>query len=97
VVSLLDLLEHIAALQGTRPAVRFEEWRTGDQRYYVSDTRRFQNATGWRARVGLKEGLDCLYRWLLHARGLALEAPGGAEAVLEHPNDERLTSAGGGR
>jgi CDP-paratose 2-epimerase len=65
--SLLELLDRIGALIGRRPEVRLEAWRRGDQRYYVSDTRKFEQATGWRARVGLEEGLASLLRWLREA------------------------------
>jgi CDP-paratose 2-epimerase len=75
-VSLLELLERIAELCGALPPLRFEEWRPGDQRYYVSDTRKFQAATGWRPRVGVQEGVLRLRDWLLeltarHAEQLA--------------------------
>ena len=62
--SLLELLADIGALLGRRAEVQFEDWRPGDQRYYVSDTRKFEQATGWRARVGLREGLSRLMLWL---------------------------------
>jgi CDP-paratose 2-epimerase len=70
VISLLDLLDQIEALDGRRPAIAFEDWRTGDQRYYVSDTRRFQQATGWMPRVGAERGIERLYEWLRELRGL---------------------------
>ena len=68
VISLLDLLDRIEALDGVRPASRHEDWRTGDQRYYVSDTRRFQAATGWRPQVGAAQGIERLHRWLRETR-----------------------------
>ena len=40
-ISLLELLALIGDLHGRRPDVRFGGWRSGDQRYYVSDTARF--------------------------------------------------------
>jgi CDP-paratose 2-epimerase len=63
-ISLLDLLDRIEALQGQRPPTTMEDWRTGDQRYYVSDTRAFERATGWRARVRARDGIARLYEWL---------------------------------
>ncbi|AEI62037.1 NAD-dependent epimerase/dehydratase family protein [Corallococcus macrosporus] len=63
-VSLLELLGLISQRTGLRPAIHFEDWRTGDQRYYVSDTRKFQAATGWAPRVGVREGVDRLHDWL---------------------------------
>ena len=68
VISLLDLLDRIERLDGRRPAVSFDGWRTGDQRYYVSDPRRFQQATGWAPRVRADQGIERLYRWLCELR-----------------------------
>jgi CDP-paratose 2-epimerase len=70
-VSLLELIDFIGALHGRRPKVAFEDWRTGDQRYYVSNTSKFEAATGWRPRVNAREGVRNLYNWLLEFRGLA--------------------------
>lgn len=62
-VSLLELLDLIRG-QGDSIEARFEDWRAADQRYYVSDIRKFQAATGWQPRVGVKEGVKRLRRWL---------------------------------
>ncbi len=70
-LSLLELIDLIATLENRRPEAHFERWRTADQRYYVSDTRRFSAATGWRPTVAVREGVWRLYRWLLEARGKA--------------------------
>jgi CDP-paratose 2-epimerase len=64
VISLRDLLDQIEALHGSTPALAQEGWRTGDQRYYVSDTRAFRQATGWQPRVRAEQGIERLYRWL---------------------------------
>ncbi len=63
-ISLQDLLDHIARLHGQRPAVACDGWRTGDQRWYVSDTRAFQRETGWQPRVRAEEGIERLFKWL---------------------------------
>jgi CDP-paratose 2-epimerase len=63
-ISLLELLEGIGDLTGRAPEVRFGPWRTGDQRYYVSDTRKFQAATGWAPRTSIREGVARLHAWL---------------------------------
>jgi CDP-paratose 2-epimerase len=63
-VSLLEVLEAITELTGSPPDVEFGALRTGDQRYYVSDTSRFGDATGWSAAVGVQEGLEALHAWL---------------------------------
>ncbi len=72
--SLLELLEAIESLHGSRPHVDFEGWRPADQQYYVSDTRKFSAATGWRAQVPVQEGIQRLYEWLRETR-LPARAP----------------------
>lgn len=67
-VSLYDVLDIIACLDGRRPDVRFEDWRIGDQRYYVSDTRAFQAASGWAPRVAPQDGIARLYAWLCESQ-----------------------------
>ncbi|HYF49057.1 MAG TPA: NAD-dependent epimerase/dehydratase family protein [Planctomycetota bacterium] len=74
-VSLLELLSFIEELNGRKPDVSFDAWRTGDQRYYVSDTRKFAAATGWAPQVDVHEGVERLYRWLLEARSSVDNAP----------------------
>jgi CDP-paratose 2-epimerase len=75
--SLLDLIEHIGA-QGDRPAVHFEAWRPGDQRYYVSDTTRFSQLTGWRPDIDIPSGLARLRDWLVQEGSAARSAVGDA-------------------
>jgi len=63
-ISLLELIEIIGRLHGHPPQYEFQDWRPGDQRYYVSDTRKFRNATGWSPKVHPHGGTKKLYRWL---------------------------------
>jgi CDP-paratose 2-epimerase len=72
-LSLLELVDAIGRLSGAVPAISFSAWRPGDQRYYVSDTRAFSEATGWAPRVSVREGLERLYRWILSEK--ASKAP----------------------
>ena len=86
-ISLVELLETIGALHGRKPEVRMKEWRPGDQRYYVSDTRRFKAATGWAPKVNARSGVERLYHWLLESRGMRPQlaaASGGWDAVFTH-------------
>ncbi|MBP7147065.1 MAG: GDP-mannose 4,6-dehydratase [Acidobacteria bacterium] len=79
-VSLLEVLEEIAGLEGAAPRLAFEPWRPGDQRYYVSDTSRLGAATGWRPHTPVHDGLRHLRSWLVAARapGRPAAAHGGA-------------------
>lgn len=74
--SLLELLTRIAALSGRAPAIETAGWRVGDQRWYVSDTRAFEAATGWRVRVGVDDGIAGLYDWLARRSAFAPPAAG---------------------
>jgi CDP-paratose 2-epimerase len=67
-LGLLELLEMIRALHGETPPHQFSNWRAGDQRYYVSDTRKFQLATGWMPKIAPAKGVQRLYEWLLEQR-----------------------------
>jgi CDP-paratose 2-epimerase len=82
-VSLLELLALIEEHVGRRPEVRLEGWRTGDQRYYVSDTRKFQAATGWAPRVGVREGVALLHAWLKELLGGPLQRTVAVREPLE--------------
>jgi CDP-paratose 2-epimerase len=78
-VSLLELVGWIGELAGERPEVRFSGWRTGDQKYFVSDSRRFRRATGWSPRVSARRGVEALHGWLVEERiRAAPRAPIGA-------------------
>lgn len=63
-ISLIELLDLMEELHGTRPEIRTGAWRPGDQRYYVSDFSKMKNATGWSPKVDVREGVRRLYDWL---------------------------------
>ena len=63
-VSLHEVLEIAGDLRGDAPQVTFGDWRPGDQRWYVSDTRRFGELTGWAPAVDPRSGLRRLLEWL---------------------------------
>jgi CDP-paratose 2-epimerase len=64
-VSLLELIDFMGELLEKKPTLSFDEWRPGDQKYYVSDFKKFTNATGWSPKAGTKEGITRLHEWLL--------------------------------
>jgi CDP-paratose 2-epimerase len=77
-VSLREVIDQIGTLAKAEPEISHGPWRTGDQRYYVSDTSRFQAATGWRPRVDPRSGIERLHSWLsaeLGTRGAARPEP----------------------
>jgi CDP-paratose 2-epimerase len=80
-ISLLQLLEEIRAVTGRDVELGFEDWRQGDQRWYVSDTRAAHSALGLPKPRGWREGVAQLAQWLASDRGFEL-----------HP-ERRLASA----
>jgi CDP-paratose 2-epimerase len=69
--SLLELIARLEPISGRRLNVSYQNWRMGDQRYYVSDTRAFATASGWRPRVDVQSGLERLAQWLMTSGRLA--------------------------
>jgi CDP-paratose 2-epimerase len=67
--SLVGVKDLISGIVGRRVEVRHEGTRPGDQRYYVSDHRRFTRMTGWAPRVSVREGVGALCRWLQEEGG----------------------------
>jgi len=64
-MSLIEFLELTGRIGGRVPHVKFAPWRLGDQRYYVTDFTKFQQATRWAPRNGIRDGLDQLRNWMV--------------------------------
>lgn len=71
-VSLRTLLAYIGTLIGQDVAIDYADWRAGDQRYFVADTRKAEAALGLGAKVPWREGVANLARWLASERRLNL-------------------------
>jgi CDP-paratose 2-epimerase len=68
VTSLRELLALIGEMRGREVEIRWDRWRVGDQRYFVTDTSRFTQFTGWSPKISLEEGVRRLYAWLSEAQ-----------------------------
>jgi CDP-paratose 2-epimerase len=73
-VSLINVLEMISKIGRTEIDVKYGDWRPGDQKYYVSDTRKFELATGWTPKTDVRVGLERLYNWLKNVKGSELKS-----------------------
>jgi CDP-paratose 2-epimerase len=69
-VSLRMVLRAIEEITGCAVNAAHAGWRTGDQPYFVADTRRLENAVDWRARIGWRNGLRDLAQWVRSDIGL---------------------------
>ena len=77
-VTLLQILAEISELTGRSADLRFSDWRPGDQRYFVADTRRAAAALGLGPAVGWRDGLRRLAQWI----------------AVERPQRQRAVAAG---
>lgn len=63
----LSLLEYIAFLEKKlkrKLPITFAPWRPGDQKVYISDTRKLARTLSWRPRISWQEGLGDLLQWV---------------------------------
>jgi CDP-paratose 2-epimerase len=63
-VTLLQVIEAIEHVAGRRANVTFEDWRPGDQRYFVADSRRAASALDLVPPTAWRDGLRSLADWL---------------------------------
>lgn len=63
-VSLLAMLHEIERVLRRPVARHHAPARSGDQRYFVANTRRLEAATGWRPATAWQDGLRQLHDWL---------------------------------
>jgi CDP-paratose 2-epimerase len=63
-ISLRELLAEIEILTNRPLGLRHSDWRNGDQLYFVADTHKLREAVGWRPRMGWRDGVHDLARWL---------------------------------
>jgi CDP-paratose 2-epimerase len=89
-VSLKAVLAEIGALIGRDVATDFQDWRPGDQPYFVADTRALNAELGWRASFDWRDGLRDLHRWARREFGSAAKLP---EGVAGQPRGKRRVTA----
>ena len=75
-LSLHELLGQLEILKGGKIPVRYDDWRPGDQRVYVSNIQRAKAELGWTPQIPAMKGVARLYDWvgknrdLFHGTGL---------------------------
>jgi CDP-paratose 2-epimerase len=63
-LSILELVDLLAAETGRRPDLRFEQWRPGDQKVYVSNIQKAHQRLGWRPKTSVYQGVVRMLRWV---------------------------------
>ncbi len=74
-LSLLELLDLLQTITGEHPKVCFSDWRASDQKVYISDIRKVQQALGWSPVVPPREGILRVINWVKENRHAFNEAP----------------------
>jgi CDP-paratose 2-epimerase len=69
-LSLLETFAELGQLSGKPLQYTFSEWRPGDQKVFVADTRKAQRALGWSAEVDPASGLKMLFDWVQRNKSL---------------------------
>ncbi|HEX8838874.1 MAG TPA: SDR family NAD(P)-dependent oxidoreductase [Sphingomicrobium sp.] len=71
-VSLLELIEEMRTITRRNIELSFEDWRQGDQRWFVADTTAAREALDLAEARGWRNGVARLAKWLATERGLEL-------------------------
>jgi len=71
-VSLRTLIAHMGETLDRDIEIAASDWRPGDQRWFVADTRAIDAALGLPRKLDWREGVARLARWLAEHRGIPL-------------------------
>jgi len=74
-VSLRQVVRTIEEEIGRPVDLSFSDWRAGDQRYFVADTRLATRELGLSAPMNWRRGVAALAQWLREERGLMPDVP----------------------
>lgn len=80
-VSLRSLLDHIGDMLGQHLQVETSDWRPGDQRWFVADTRAIDDALQLPEKCDWRSGVARLAAWLAEERGIPLASASASLAV----------------
>jgi CDP-paratose 2-epimerase len=72
-ISLMECIDLIGEISGTKPEVIFAPERNADLRYFVCDTSNARRELRWSPRIYPKDGLFMLINWIKDNRSI-LEA-----------------------
>jgi CDP-paratose 2-epimerase len=68
VLSLLDLIAMLEKGLGRPIPLRWDDWRPGDQKVYVSDIRKIEATLGWKPEIDVNTGVEQLIDWVAQNR-----------------------------
>lgn len=69
-ISLLELLDMIEKKTGKKPEISFDDWRSSDQKVYISNISKAKKELEWEIRKNVKEGICKLIDWVEENKNL---------------------------
>jgi len=63
-LSLLELFDLLEKISGKRIKYVFSDWRSGDQKVYISDISKAKKDFNWSPKISPEEGVKKLYNWI---------------------------------
>jgi CDP-paratose 2-epimerase len=63
-ISLLEFIKLLEKILGKKISYKFEDWRPGDQKVFVSDIRKAGRDFKWRPTVKVAQGVNKLIKWV---------------------------------
>jgi CDP-paratose 2-epimerase len=69
-ISLLEFIQMLEDSLGKKIVFKFEDWRPGDQKIYISDIKLAKKDFGWTPRINAKSGIGLLVKWVLENKDL---------------------------
>lgn len=69
-LSLHELLGQLGVLKGRKIPVRYDDWRPGDQKIYISNIHKAEAELEWTPQIPASEGVARLYDWVGKNRDL---------------------------
>ncbi len=63
-ISLLELIDFLNEVSGSKTQYKFADWREGDQKIFIADTSRSEQDFGWTPKINKEKGIRMLYEWL---------------------------------
>lgn len=68
VLSLVELIDRLERRLNRKIPLKWADWRPGDQRVYVSDIRKLEDALNWKPEIGIEKGISQLMDWVQQNR-----------------------------
>jgi CDP-paratose 2-epimerase len=71
-ISLHDLVKILKDEGILRETPRYDEWRPGDQKVYISDIKKIKKMVGWEPKVKPLEGIKKLIQWSIENKQILM-------------------------